>query len=90
MTLGSKSQEMAYQISDDLVCTCATAEELRACADILGGDYFNHICDVPDFVFRKYGLPMQSSQLPPTSYERRLEAAAITESLQRLLSTLHC
>ncbi|MDX2042512.1 MAG: SET domain-containing protein [Acidobacteriota bacterium] len=51
MTLDEEAQDTAFQISDDLVCTYATAEELCVWGESLGGDYFNHSCD-PNSGFR--------------------------------------
>jgi SET domain-containing protein len=38
------AQDTAFQISDDLVCTYATAEELCVWENGLSGDHFNHSC----------------------------------------------
>ncbi len=51
MTLVGKSQEMAYQIGDDLFSAYSTEEELRVWRSGLAGDYFNHSC-VPNAGFR--------------------------------------
>ncbi|MBL8189972.1 MAG: SET domain-containing protein [Acidobacteria bacterium] len=51
MTLGGKSQEMAYQIGDDLFSAYVTEEELRGWRSGLAGDYFNNSC-VPNAGFR--------------------------------------
>ncbi|MEP7336557.1 MAG: SET domain-containing protein [Acidobacteriota bacterium] len=41
VTLDQEAQDTAFQISDDLACTYATADELYES----GGDHFNHSCN---------------------------------------------
>lgn len=45
------AQETAFQISEDLVCTYASAAELEVWEDGASGDYFNHSC-APNAGFR--------------------------------------
>src|SRR5262249_46311273 len=50
-SLAEEAQDTAFQVSDDLICTYATVEELCIWDGSLGGDYFNHSCD-PNAGFR--------------------------------------